>query len=193
MTTEAASGARWRSRIVRQADVAPEEIEAHPLNFRSHPPHQAAALAAVLDTVGYVQTVIVNERTGRLLDGHLRVRLAVERAEPSVPVAFVDLDEAEERLILATFDPLGSMAETSGATLALLLESVATPPDALGAMLDGLRASVTPTVPTPRDQAEPTLASECLIEIRCSAEDRDDFSDTLAEWSMRDGVEIHIS
>jgi hypothetical protein len=100
-----AADAAWRNRITRHADVPPAELVAHPLNARRHPKHQADALSGVLSQVGLVQSVIVNERTGRMLDGHLRAELAVARNEPSVPVAYVDLDEQEERLVLATFDP----------------------------------------------------------------------------------------
>jgi hypothetical protein len=35
----------------------------------------------VLDRVGWVQSVIVNRKTGRLVDGHLRVQLAVDAGE----------------------------------------------------------------------------------------------------------------
>jgi hypothetical protein len=64
-----ATDAAWRNRITRHADVPPAELVAHPLNARRHPKHQADALSGVLAEVGVVQSVIVNERTGRMLDG----------------------------------------------------------------------------------------------------------------------------
>jgi hypothetical protein len=64
-----AADAAWRHRITRHADVPPAELVAHPLNARRHPKHQADALSGVLSEVGLVQSVIVNERTGRMLDG----------------------------------------------------------------------------------------------------------------------------
>jgi len=113
----------WRNRTTRHADVDPLTLQAHPGNWRRHPRSQAAALSGVLSEVGYVSSVIVNERSGRILDGHLRVSLAVERDEVSVPVVYVDLDDAEERLVLATFDPLGALAERDNAALRDLLGS----------------------------------------------------------------------
>lgn len=91
-------------------EEAPGAIVANPLNYRTHPAFQRRALSAVLDEVGYVQDVIVNRRTGNLIDGHLRVALALERREATVPVVYVDLEDAEERLILATLDPIGALA-----------------------------------------------------------------------------------
>lgn len=67
MTVESSSP--WRSRIVRHADVAPGELAAHPANFRRHPQSQADAVSGALGTVGWVQDVIVNDRTGRVVDG----------------------------------------------------------------------------------------------------------------------------
>jgi hypothetical protein len=46
-----------------------------------------------------------------LVDGHVRVELALAHREMSVPVACVDLDDDEERLVLASFDPIGAMAD----------------------------------------------------------------------------------
>lgn len=132
MASEMATAAgAWRNRITRHADVPPAELVANPRNFRRHGRAQADALNGVLSEVGVVQSVIVNERTGRMLDGHLRAELAVARGEPTVPVVYVDLDDAEERLILATFDPLGAMADADGAALLELLGSVTATDDAV--------------------------------------------------------------
>ncbi len=54
----------WRSRIVGHAEVPPTELTANPRNWRKHPKAQQDALADVLDRVGWVQDVIVNQRTG---------------------------------------------------------------------------------------------------------------------------------
>ena len=111
----------WRNRIVGAEEVPPETLTANPKNWRLHPPGQKDALAALLDQVGWVSDVIVNQRTGLLVDGHLRVELAVERSEPTVPVKYVDLDEREESTVLATLDPIGAMAEANDAALKDLL------------------------------------------------------------------------
>jgi hypothetical protein len=139
MASEMATDAvPWRNRITRHADVPPSELVAHPLNARRHGRMQADALNGVLSEVGVVQSVIVNERTGRMLDGHLRAELALARREPSVPVVYVDLDESEERLILATFDPLGAMADADRAALGDLLGGLRVSDAALATLLETL-------------------------------------------------------
>ncbi len=125
----------WRSRITRHDDADPAELRAHPENWRTHPADQRAALAQMLDEVGWVQDIIVNERTGNLIDGHLRVELAIERGEPSVPVVYVDLSEEEERLVLASLDPMAGMAGQDPAALTALLDDILMPEGALGEML----------------------------------------------------------
>lgn len=100
----------WQSRIVGEGEEAPDQILANPRNWRIHPAQQQEALGAMLDRVGWVQRIVVNRRTGHLVDGHLRVTLALRRDEPKVPVVYVDLSPEEEDLVLATLDPLGGLA-----------------------------------------------------------------------------------
>lgn len=115
----------WVNRIVGEGEVAAGELVAHPQNWRKHPKEQAAQLQAGLGGVGWVQRVIVNRRTGRMLDGHLRAELARRQGEATpVPVVYVDLSEDEERTVLATLDPIAGMAIADEATLAGLVRSI---------------------------------------------------------------------
>ena len=125
----------WQNRIVGEGVESPTQLLANPSNWRIHPKHQQDALTAVLDKVGWVQRVIVNKRTQHIVDGHLRVSLAISRNETSVPVVYVDLSEQEELAVLATIDPLSAMAATDSAKLAELLDSVQIDDAALEAVL----------------------------------------------------------
>src|SRR5690349_9608417 len=87
------SDARWRKRIVRHGDARPGSLLPNPRAWRRHPDAQHRALAGALTDVGWVAEVIVNVRTGTLVDGHLRVQLALARGEESVPVTYVQLSE----------------------------------------------------------------------------------------------------
>jgi DNA modification methylase len=118
----------WRNRIVGHREVAPAELIPNPGNWRSHPVRQRRALAGALGEVGWVAQVLVNQRNGHLVDGHLRVELALSRTEPTVPVTYVDLSDEEERLVLASLDPLAAMAEADHDALARLLADL-TPDD----------------------------------------------------------------
>jgi hypothetical protein len=119
-------GARqpWRSRIVGHESVDPRSISPHPENWRKHPDRQRSALRGSLDSVGWVGEIIVNKRTGRIVDGHARVEEAVSRGEQVVPVSYVDLDEQEEKLVLATLDPIGALAEADDEKLQELIGSI---------------------------------------------------------------------
>lgn len=110
-----------RSRIVATGEADPAELRANPRNWRTHPPEQRAALIAVLDRIGWVAPVTVNRTTGLLVDGHLRVEVAAERGERTVPVAYVELTPEEEAMVLVSLDPLGSMAGTDQVMLGALM------------------------------------------------------------------------
>lgn len=131
-------GQHWSNRIVGHDLTAPDQLLANPLNFRVHPKPQQQALAGVLGEIGWIQSVIVNQRTGHVVDGHLRVQLALSRGEAEIPVVYVDLDDAEERLALATIDPLAAMATTDTAQLDALLQGVSTTDTAVQEMLADL-------------------------------------------------------
>lgn len=131
--------AAWRNRIVGHGEMRAGDFLANPLNWRVHPKYQQEALAGVLDEVGWVQTVIVNKRTGALIDGHLRVALALRHGEDtSVPYVEVDLDEDEERKILATLDPITGMATADEEKLTELLKQVKTTNEAILTLLKSL-------------------------------------------------------
>jgi len=161
----------WSNRIVRFAEVSPLELFENPDNWRVHPPAQAESLGDVLRKVGVVQSVIVNLRTGpewpdeqrnrpTLVDGHLRVRLAIVNRQPTIPVVFVDLPPNEERLILATLDPLGAMAEAGREALGSLVSSIEALPDApaINSLLDELaRAARPPVTARPQDDMDERL------------------------------------
>jgi ParB-like chromosome segregation protein Spo0J len=119
----------WRNRITRYADVEPVSLVAHPMNWRAHPENQRAALSGSLDEIGWIAPVIVSESTGRIIDGHLRVALAIAHEEPTVPVGYVELTEREEKLALLALDPIASLAEANKAALDMLMRE-AVPSDA---------------------------------------------------------------
>jgi DNA modification methylase len=114
----------WKNRIVRYGTEDPSKLVPHPKNWRKHPAKQQEALSAALGEIGWVQDIIINERTGRMLDGHLRVNLANMMNEKSVPVKYVDLSEEEEEAVLATLDPITGMAEADKDRLASILDKM---------------------------------------------------------------------
>jgi ParB-like chromosome segregation protein Spo0J len=132
------TAAPWRSRIVGHADVAPSDLVPNPRNWRTHPLDQQRALGGALTEVGWVSEVLVNRTTGRIVDGHLRIELALARDEATVPVTYVELTEAEEGLVLATLDPIGAMADAEADVLAELLADLEPADESLRAFIDEL-------------------------------------------------------
>ena len=101
--------------------------------------------------MGWVSDVIVNRRTGHIVDGHPRVELGVAREKGSVPVAWVELSEDEEQLVLATLDPIGAMAEAESDVLRSLLAEVETEDAAIRELLADLARA---------NEARPTLLGD---------------------------------
>jgi len=130
---------KLKSRIIGEEMVDPVTLRANPDNWRVHSAEQRDAIREVLNTVGWVQRVVVNKRTGNILDGHMRVEEAFRMGEPRVPVLFVDLTEAEERRMLALFDPVGGMATVDKKRLRAALEGLNAEGDGLNALVDDLR------------------------------------------------------
>jgi len=152
----------WKNRIVGNGNEDPEQLLANPRNFRIHPKHQQDALDAVLKQVGWCQSIIVNKRTGHVVDGHLRVSLALRENEKQVPVVYIDVDEAEEVLILATIDPISALAITDKVKLDDLLRDVQTGDPALQLMLAQLAVDSCITLAdVPEEQGQGSAASQC--------------------------------
>lgn len=145
----------FRNRIIGYGTKPADQFQANPLNFRKHPQRQRDAVNASLRELGWIATVIENTTTGNLLDGHERVWQALPKNE-EVPYLQVELTEAEEKLALSIFDPIGAMAETDATILDDLLQQVNTGEAALQALLSDLAVSagVVPDMEAPGGFAE---------------------------------------
>lgn len=124
----------FRNRIISSGEMAAGEFLANSENWRIHPINQQQAIDGSLDDVGWVKPVLLNARLGRewpkeqrrvqtLVDGHLRVTRALARGGETerVPYVLLDLTPKEERLILATLDPIGGLASADKEQLDRLL------------------------------------------------------------------------
>jgi hypothetical protein len=128
----------WHNRIVGHDEVPPDQLMAHPDNWRIHPKYQQEALRGVINDIGYIKSVTVNKTTGRVVDGHLRVTLALRDNIPLIPVEYVELTEAEEAEALLTLDPIAALAGSDKDNLELLLGQVNTDDAAVSELLDSL-------------------------------------------------------
>lgn len=130
----------WQNRIVEHGTAPANQFLAHELNARRHPGHQRDALRGSLNEVGWIAPVIVSAKTGKLLDGHARIEEALTHNENAeVPFIRVDVSEAEERLILASFDPITGLAKYDESVLNSLLSDITTSNEALLSVINDLQ------------------------------------------------------
>lgn len=137
-----------RDRVRELRRVRAGDLIASPKNWRTHPDGQRAALAAVLEEVGYAGALLAYETPAglELIDGHLR---AETTPDDEVPVLVLDVDAAEAAKLLATYDPLGAMAGADAARLDALLREVSTGSDALRGLFAELKDGAPAALPTP--------------------------------------------
>ena len=126
-----------RDRIKDFRRVKGRDLLPNPRNWRRHPQAQRDAMRAVLEEVGFAGAALARETPAglMLIDGHLRAEL---EPDAELPVLVLDVDEAEAAKLLATYDPLGKMAEPDPDALGKLLAEIDTESEALRAMLEEL-------------------------------------------------------
>lgn len=149
---------KWRNRIVKYGEVDVEQVLANENNWRVHPKVQQDALLGALADIGIIQTLLVNCRTSEewpenernvetLVDGHLRVQLAMRKGQKTLPAIWADLTPNEERLALASLDPIAAMAVADETKLKELLAQA----EAQSAGLKELLESLGKDVPMPAE------------------------------------------
>lgn len=138
----------FRNRIIKTGMEPVDSILFHPDNWRIHPTRQQDSVRGALQKVGWVETVLINLRTGEgwpegdrgvatMIDGHMRVTLAARAGEKEVPAIYVDLEPEEESFVLATLDPLGALAVTDNSKLLELVKDMDTQGETIKAALRG--------------------------------------------------------
>lgn len=121
MAKKKAAPLPWKNCIVGYGSEDPTQLLANDKNWRIHPHAQELALSEVMREVGLCQNIVVNKRSGKVVDGHLRVAMAISEGQPALPITYVDLSDEQEALILASLDPLSAMAGTDTGKLTDLL------------------------------------------------------------------------
>lgn len=129
----------WRSRVVGFVEKPANQFTANALNFRRHPNKQRDAFRGLVSEIGFAGAVLENVTTGNLIDGHLRIEEALSVDENQlIPCVQVELSGAEEKLLLASYDPLSATATADKDVLDTLLREVSTGDAAVREMLSKL-------------------------------------------------------
>lgn len=138
------SETNWDMRIVADGVEDPEQMMGNPRNARIHPLAQQKAMMAIFRRIGWIQRVIVNRNSGAIIDGHMRVLIALDEGQP-VPVSYVEMDDEEEAFVLATFDPIAMLAVIDVTMYADLVESIVELETELRSVVDMAVGAKSPT------------------------------------------------
>ena len=139
----------WKNRIVKTGEVDVEQLLANEKNWRIHPKVQQDALLGAIEDIGIVKSILLNLRTSEqwspgergvetMVDGHLRVMLAMRSHQKTLPAEWCDLSPSEEAIALSTLDPLTSLAVADKEKLDALLREMPPVDARLQEMLAGL-------------------------------------------------------
>lgn len=155
---------QWVDNFVRRDPaVDPEQLLAHPANARIHATRQQKAMHAILARLGWVRDVLVNQRTGRIVDGHLRVLTAMKHNQ-RVPVTYIDVTEKQEKELLAVLDAVTSMAVVDADMYQDLIDDFEAPGDAIANMFADVSTWKVPTDlgPTNEDETSDDLLGDIV-------------------------------
>lgn len=125
-----------QDRIQGLERIEASRLVAHPANWRKHPTKQKRALRTMLKTVGWADAIVARDMgdgTYQIIDGHLRAGLS---KKAKVPVLVVDVNDEEAKMLLATHDAIGAMADVDGEQLKSLLTQLQTDDDELDKLID---------------------------------------------------------
>lgn len=146
----------------------PAELQENPANWRVHPRTQRQALEGSLAEVGWAGALLYNERTKRLIDGHARKKTPKKLlVNGKVPVLIGSWTEEQEKIILASLDPIANLAGTDSQALKDLLLGLQTENAGLTALFDSMAdAAKLDRMPEPETDAEPETdrAEELMAE-----------------------------
>lgn len=174
----------FQNRIIKYGVKPADQFLANPDNPRIHPQFQRQVMEAALTSVGFVAPVIETS-DGYLLDGHERIFQALAN-NSDVPYVVLDIDSKhpDAAYVLATFDPITSLASYDTGKLDALLQEVNSDSPAIQQMLDRLAVMsglYEPQDPSAEWQGMPEfenadLTDGAVFTIRVFLKDADDLA-----------------
>ena len=132
-----------RIKVFKRLPVS--QLEDHPLNWRVHGQRQRAALAELMDRIGFAGACLVREigpDRYQIIDGHLRKELAGDG--DTVPCLITDLTDDEAKKLLLTYDPIAEMADIDQEILRQLVDGIEVDMEAMEIIVGDLMKDVGP-------------------------------------------------
>jgi len=170
-------------RLGEVEEVDPHTLREHQRNWRVHPAKQLEILERLLGDLGQIGAIIASKWTRTVLNGHARLRIALETDQPSVLVQWVDVTQEEEDVVLASFDAVGAMRTTREDRLMKLMESDHVRRASAGIVLSGESVEMTKPRQFPvltGDRPEPVPRNRAYY-VYMLRDDRDDVHRWLQE------------
>lgn len=117
----------WKDTL--PANVVVDFDVAYPIDKIAINPHNAnrndiGAIEESIQATGFAVPLVINRRTGLLVDGEHRMLAARELGFATLPVVFVDVDKAGELRLLAAVNRYGRLGADDPEALVKLLQEV---------------------------------------------------------------------
>ncbi|QDP63900.1 MAG: putative ParB [Prokaryotic dsDNA virus sp.] len=93
--------------LMEHGSADPRTLQAADYNPRQITAAQYDALKFSLEKFGFVQPVVINNRTGRVVGGHQRIKAAIDIGITSVPTVTLDLDNHDEKALNLALNRVG--------------------------------------------------------------------------------------
>jgi hypothetical protein len=196
---------RWVDRVVAREMVDPHQLLASPKNYRIHPTLQQDAVEGSLDELGWLDEVLVNRLSGTVIDGHLRVQLALRNGEASIPVRYVEFSDEEENKALAVKDTTTTLAGVDREKYRDLLQAITPAHEQLKEFIDRIYTQVAPAAAlapapgeAPGEEAAPEAPydpgsdAEVTVTIECLRSDLEEMQATLRKWGRKPTVTVNF-
>lgn len=147
-----------RDRVQGLRRIRAGDLIANPKNWRRHPEPQRAAIRASLREIGWAGVATGFEHPDQpgkimLIDGHLRGEPDPD-PDMEVPIVILDVTPAEADKLLATFDPIGGMADCDTDALGSLARTIDFQAPELRAVVLGVVGDMNVPQFSPASQAE---------------------------------------
>lgn len=159
-------GHPWANRVTGLEYHRASSLTPHAANWRSHGPGQQTAMRGLLADIGIAGALLCyRTRDGVLtvLDGHMRQDL-----DPSAtwPCVMLDVSDDEAAYVLATHDPIGTLATARQGHLTALLGQVRSQDAHVQALLASL--GPTPAVTTHGSKCCQSVLDDAMTRYACS-------------------------
>lgn len=176
----------FRSRVKELRHVPAKHLKANPKNWRVHDELQLDAFNSVLEEVGFAGAVVAYENSDDelvIIDGHMRTEQATTG---KVPVLILDVTEEEADLLLATYDPIGSMAGSDAERLGELLQGVSASDASLATLLEDIDEQFgLHELTLPRQDSDAEFVENPLAKIAAEEDEETIAARTLATEGLR--------